>query len=1279
MRNLIRGIPLLLIFLLASVPVFASSDKTDLEIDQLPQLEQAVSDSATVRVIPNEAPLGGQHTILVTGLEANEAVTVRIILEATGSTVYTTDELASSRGIVEVEIFTEADDVAGIYLVEVVNADDVVIGTDTFTALEVELFEAEITLSPQEAEFGSTFTIEIVGLRPFVVLEVTIDNEDGEEIYEERLRATVDGAASIEFESDADNTGVLSVKVVEDETNIIFEQDITVLGQVFPTTIVIEPSQALPGDTVFVTVTGLIPDEAVRVDITLDGDLIDSIDDTANVSGLLIFPYDFEAESALGQYDIQVYQNEELVGEQILTIDVLPVTVEVTPTVGTVGTVFFVTVGDLRVDETITVEFLRDDELVQSRTITADADGIARTTLGQRVDLALGTYSINVVRLDTVIHTQTVEVAEDRPETPIVINPDDVSITVDPLSGEVPTLYTITVSGLPADTNITLFILRDSTSVFSTSGTSDADGIYTLEVTSEESDPIGTYTAEVRADGQVLGSADFAIGEASPETDDDADDSSDSDTPSTNIGDVVVTIAPVTLRQGERVEFFITELEPNETITFELLSGDEIIYTTDSTADSNGATSVALVARDDEALGTYDVRILRDGDIIATDSFEIVDSATDIDSAQVRVEPDTGAQGTEYTIIVTDLEADETVDIVVTLDDESIYETERTADASGTVTVTLNSDQTDAIGTYDVRIIRDAGDLQSTLTITEGSDVVTSDNDNTSDAVITVSPIAGEIGTVHTITVTGLNPDETFGFILEFDGEVVYSVERTADDDGMFSTDIVAAEGDDLGDYDVIIERDDSDNLTAILTVSGDVVEDTQDDDNQSSDDFNIEIVPNEVDELEPFDVVITGLASDEAVDIAIIFDGETVFETNRSADENGEITLNLATEEGDPTGTYTVTVTRGDDTLSADVLVLGDDNQDDDVAEDPIEPSGDVQVTVTPSEGDIGTSYEFLISGLGSNEEFDIIVEFDGEAVFETSRTADASGFFTITLESSDDDDAGTYTLNVIRAGDVVASTTFDITTSTTSDPSDDSEGPDNDESTVTTITGTDTDEDTDTISEPPVEAIEITYADAIRVEFDDDNAVQVVEFDGNAGDVITVNVDSGGKFDTVATLISPTGEVIASDDDGGLGFDPEIERTVLPDSGTYQLEIRPFTEGEQGEALVTISRNDVRTLDADEIRTVILDSKTTTDILTFDGQAGEVISLVVELADGDVGALIITAEQADTLLMNYQTFGLPQTVILGFVVPNDGTVVIRIEDDGTTQSTFNIEIERD
>ena len=139
------------------------------------------------------------------------------------------------------------------------------------------------------------------------------------------------------------------------------------------------------------------------------------------------------------------------------------------------------------------------------------------------------------------------------------------------------------------------------------------------------------------------------------------------------------------------------------------------------------------------------------------------------------------------------------------------------------------------------------------------------------------------------------------------------------------------------------------------------------------------------------------------------------------------------------------------------------------------------------------------------------------------------------------------------------------------------------------------------------------ISYAEDVNLEFDRNISVQSVEFAGQAGDVISVTVTGEDGIDTVATLYSPDGIELASDDDGGPGLDPEIERVVLPESGTYTLEVSTFVQGETGSVVVNINRDDLRTLD--EPRTVRLDSKTVTDILTYEGEAGEIVSLIIEL----------------------------------------------------------------
>lgn len=1243
MPKLFRVTLLLLLLSLIALPSSALDIGAELLSDNTPDIQQDESDEATVRVIPNEAEVGSNHTILITGLSANQSVTVRIVFDGNSSSVYETNQVADSRGIVEISIFTEASDSAGDYTVEVLNSSDVVIGSATLLLLEATSFNTEINVDPLEAEAGTTFTIDITDVRPFAILDVTIENEDNNEVFTQRLRASVDGDATIEFESSDSTTGNLNVIVVEGETRTIAEAQITVLGQVFPATIVLEPVTALPGDTVFVTISGLEAERDVTVDVSIDDETIATIEETSNVSGLIIFPFDLDAEAEFGRYTFSVIDDNVLVGQEILRVEIPPTDVTITPTVGTIGTTFFVTVSGLRPDEEVIIDLTQSGEVIQSFTTTADENGDARAGLGQRIELELGFYGVQVTRFDSVVFTAPVEVAEERPPTPITINPEDVSVSVIPETGIIPTEYTLLVEGLPADTNITLFILLDGQSVLSLSGTADENGSYTTVITSEASDPPGVYTLEVRAEGNVIGSFDFEI--ADEEADAPQDDEETTEAP-VGTGDASLLIDPVNLRQGERIEFVISELTPEETVIFELSFDGEVIYMTEATADGNGLAGVALLARDDEPLGEYQVRILRGEEAIASNTFAIVDSNMVLSEAQLTVEPETASAGSDYAIIVTGLEPEETVEVSVSLEGDTIFEDERVANSEGTVTVVLSSDSGDELGLYDVLVTHDDGELTATLTITE-ADAETAEA-QAEELSLSISPDSGEIGTDHEIEVTGLEPNEAFTLVIEYDGDEVYSAEQAADDNGNFNTVISTVDSDPLGEYTIIIDREGDDISEILSVVSDDAIATTPAD-------FEVSVDKEEVDAQEAFEVTVSGLEANETVTIEVEFDDEVVYETDRNADNDGIVTLALSTDEGDPEGTYIINVLRGEEVVSIDVVVLG-------AEEVASTNNNEIQIRVSPNSGEIGTEYEFIVTGLNSNETFDLAVEFDGDIVFEDTRTADGSGIFTITLETSESDDAGEYIFRIIRENDPVSSVTFIV---------EDSEGTGAVEETTNNIP------DENETADPADDVI--TYADGVSIEFNRNTSVQVVEFEGQAGDVISVSVDSNDTVDTVAILFDPNGVEIASDDDGGVGFDPEIERAVLPVTGTYTVEIRPFTVGDTGEAQVTISRNDLRTLDEEEVRTVVLNSKVTTDILTFEGEAGDVINLVLELESGEIGAFVVLAIQDGNTLMRYETFGLPESISLGFVVPEDGNVTISIEDDGSNSAVINARISKE
>ena len=78
---------------------------------------------------------------------------------------------------------------------------------------------------------------------------------------------------------------------------------------------------------------------------------------------------------------------------------------------------------------------------------------------------------------------------------------------------------------------------------------------------------------------------------------------------------------------------------------------------------------------------------------------------------------------------------------------------------------------------------------------------------------------------------------------------------------------------------------------------------------------------------------------------------------------------------------------------------------------------------------------------------------------------------------------------------------------------------------------------------------------------------------FSGAAGDRIDISMSSD-DFDTYFFLLDATGEVLASDDDGGDGSNSKILSFELPSTGTFAIEATSFSAGAIGPYLLALTR---------------------------------------------------------------------------------------------------------
>ncbi|HRF94988.1 MAG TPA: hypothetical protein PLZ51_07335, partial [Aggregatilineales bacterium] len=207
-------------------------------------------------------------------------------------------------------------------------------------------------------------------------------------------------------------------------------------------------------------------------------------------------------------------------------------------------------------------------------------------------------------------------------------------------------------------------------------------------------------------------------------------------------------------------------------------------------------------------------------------------------------------------------------------------------------------------------------------------------------------------------------------------------------------------------------------------------------------------------------------------------------------------------------------------------------------------------------------------------------------------------------------------------------------------------------------------------------IEPLPIAYDEPATNTFSADESVYVYTFEGAIGDGLDVTVNSEGAVDTRVTLTSPSGTVIASDDDSGAGFDPELLGIILTEEGTYSLLVQPYVKGDSGDFTVSVSANNSMALDESAL-TIRLSDKTFRVVGIFEGTAGETVMLSIRVIAGAENQPYVTVTQGEEVLA-VQSIGTVKRLILELEIPADGPVQVSVEDVNYGNSVIEFSIER-
>jgi len=206
-------------------------------------------------------------------------------------------------------------------------------------------------------------------------------------------------------------------------------------------------------------------------------------------------------------------------------------------------------------------------------------------------------------------------------------------------------------------------------------------------------------------------------------------------------------------------------------------------------------------------------------------------------------------------------------------------------------------------------------------------------------------------------------------------------------------------------------------------------------------------------------------------------------------------------------------------------------------------------------------------------------------------------------------------------------------------------------------------------------VELEPIEVGDTIEAEIDARTPALYYSFEGTAGQVISIEVDSNDTLDTTLVVRGPDGYQAGYDDDSGGGFDPEISRLALSQTGSYIIVVQPYTAGDTGELTIELTESELRSLD-DGPQQVRLNDKQYEEYFSFTGNAGERLRFTITVSGGTASPNVVVNQNG------VQIGSASGTTVGGLVfevdVPADGDGLVQIYDYSYSSVVFEIEMER-
>ncbi len=201
------------------------------------------------------------------------------------------------------------------------------------------------------------------------------------------------------------------------------------------------------------------------------------------------------------------------------------------------------------------------------------------------------------------------------------------------------------------------------------------------------------------------------------------------------------------------------------------------------------------------------------------------------------------------------------------------------------------------------------------------------------------------------------------------------------------------------------------------------------------------------------------------------------------------------------------------------------------------------------------------------------------------------------------------------------------------------------------------------------------LQVGDTAEGELTGGQSARFYRFNARTNDIISIRMErTSGGLDAFLVLANDALQELASDDDSGGGQNAQITQYIIPDDGTYYIIATRFdreagtTSGGYRLQLQSLGNafdevaDDIQRLAYGSTTTGYIDEQRPETLYAFWGVAGEVVTVSMNRADGNLDPLVSILDSSQQIVASDDDGGGSQNArIAGYRLPTTGTYYIR------------------